>query len=120
MSNLTSLIKIELKQSFSANSRSKKASSFVSMIFLGIILVFASAIIGFSYCEVARLGEMEYKYINTLPFVYSIFLIFNQSLINIKRVFIGKDFDLLESMPIKKRDIIVAKIINIYFSRIIF
>ena len=114
MSNLTSLIKIELKQSFSANSRSKKASSFVSMIFLGIILVFASAIIGFSYCEVARLGEMEYKYINTLPFVYSIFLIFNQSLINIKRVFIGKDFDLLESMPIKKRDIIVAKIINIY------
>ncbi len=124
MSNLFTLIKIEFSKSFSRNSikeNKAKSYSFLSILLLVVILgIVLSTTYAFIYGNVYKEAGLEVSPVLILfamaASMLSLFSGINQS----KGIFIGKDYDLLSSLPIRKRDIIASKVINLYLVELLY
>ena len=124
MTNIWSLVKIEFSKSFSRNSfkeNKAKSTSFFAIIGLVIILgIGLSSLYSFVYGKVfieARLTpfplSLAFASIASIMTLYS-------GITQSKGIFIGNDYDLLSSLPIRKRDIIASKVINLYLVELLY
>ena len=98
-----------------------KTMSFLSFILLmGLIFLAISSF--YSYLILSSYNasgvELYHGFIlfGGLTSIMSLF----PAIMRIKAIFIGKDYDMLSSMPIKKRDIITSKLVSMYLTELIY
>ena len=123
-SNLLMLISIEIKKFFSGfNSKGKKARQ-TPILYVGLLILFLSLI-----------ASAGYSFLVIFPFknqgidpsaAVSVFagiaalLIFMTTMSQARSIYIGDDYDLLTTLPIRKRDIVIAKISTMYGMELLF
>lgn len=118
MSNLLSLIKVDLLETLDVRkfkeNKSKSISFFAFLILMIILGLFIFSIYSLMFSTLFLQGGVDLLY--ALLFMGSIgsLITFTTTIFKVKSIFIGKDYDILRSMPIKKFDIIASKIINLY------
>lgn len=117
-SNLLSLVKIEIAKFLSSfNSRGKKVSRTpILYVFLLILLFAAGLSCLYSWLVISPYVKSE---VDTAPAInffagISSMLIFMSAMSQARGIYIGEDYDLLITMPIKKRDIVASKILTLY------
>lgn len=120
MSNLISLIYVELKQNFRTNSKRKNFSFKVTLISLMVLMLALGSFYSYFMASAVRQINEDYRNIVIIMQAFATFMIFVQLIIATKKIFIGKDYDMLESMPIKKSTIVLAKFINLYLVGLFF
>ena len=118
MNNLLELIKVDLRETLDVRKfkeNQTKSISFLAFIFLmGLLFLFVSVI--YNLMISAMMYEFDINLINStviMGVVATMMTLFT-SIFKVKSIFVGKDYDLLRSMPIKKTDIVLSKIINLY------
>lgn len=118
MNKMLSLIKLEFEDSFNRNT--KNYGIIVLIIIAGFIAILFSALINFAFYAI--FNETEYLYI--YPVILSIAVIgltFFSSIYRTKStLFSPKDLNNLTPLPIKKRQIIIAKLLLTYVEQLIF
>lgn len=123
MSNLGQLLRVSLRESLDLRKNKKKSDKQKSMAFtayivlIGIVFTIISFFYNYVYMVQFKLSpEYESKiYLFTLVvFGFSMLLTFTTSMSRMQSVFVGKDYELLASLPIRKRDIILSKIFTLY------
>ena len=129
MTNLIELIKINLlgltginKSRFSKNHKEKKNAK------LNAILLGSTAILFCYYIYMFADSMMEvFILLNKPEYLLVIFMLICSSYILIANIFKGpqtifkfKDYDLLLSLPIKKRTVILSKLISLYLYNLLF
>lgn len=126
MNKLFNIVKVDLIHNYSINKLSKKhnqkrnLSSFIATIILGIFLLISVFIMMFSLGEIAKeVDQLDFL----LAFGYTVasFLCFTVTISKANGLlFESKDFELLVSMPINTRTIVLSKLISLlilnYFS----
>lgn len=121
MNKFISLMKVNIKGIIRGRENKKK-----KLLSHGIILILASALIFYYSYKFANLSMKGFKVINSefilLPEFFaisSVLLIFT----NYKKIndlfFKNTDYDLLESMPIKRHYIIISKMVELYISALL-
>ena len=125
MSNLLSLIKIEFTKSFSGlfvkkNKTNKPRPVLFIFILLAVLFIGISFLYNFLFLYLLKEGGGKLE-IGVLLFAsFASMLIFVSSIHQTRSIFIGDDYDLLATLPIKKRDIIASKILNLYIVELLF
>lgn len=123
MNNILTLVKIKLKGDYNVNKQINSKSKNPKRSKIGLAILFGYLIIyAFIYIFVmAKTIVLGLKAINTPYIMPAMFMVLSSCFIiltDIFRVngnlFKTKDFDLLNSLPIKKSDIILSKLITIY------
>ena len=114
MNNLANLLLIEFKQNFKNQSKKKNINSNITLLSTFLLLLGIGIFISIFYTRIFLMagGTPDITIYMVEGFVS--YFIFNQLIIATKKVFIGKDYDMLESMPIKKSNIVIAKFLNLY------
>ncbi len=132
MNNILSLLKIEFSKSFSKNSMKQNKAKSISflgivglVVILGIVLSsLYSYIYGQIFIEAAKQQEIELsRAIVPLVILFSSvasMLTFFSGLTQSRGILIGHDYDMLVSLPIRKRDIIASKVINLYLVELLY
>lgn len=124
MSNLFELIKVDLRETLDARKFKEnkgKSISFLAFISLiGILLLFVSVIYNVMFTEMFHLMGESVAYSTIMMGFIASMLAVSTSIFKIKSIFVGKDYDMLISMPIKKSTIIAAKIINLYLVELLY
>lgn len=124
MNNLFALIKVDLRETLDVRkfkeNKSKSISFFAFlaiMLCLGLILsVIYNLMFSFLFYE----GNVNMVYSTLIMGGFASVLTFSTSVFKCKSIFVGKDYEILRSMPIKKTTIIAAKIINLYIIELIY
>lgn len=124
MSNLLSLIKVNLRETFDKRKfkqNKKQLSFFIYMGLLGLLFIglstMYSVIYGMSY---NASGNLDLLYTLTISFfIVSTMVVFSSTIAKMQSIFKGNDYDLLSSMPIKKSDIVLSKVLYLYFSEVL-
>ncbi len=119
MSNLTTLLKVNLRESldkrkFKANK--KQQAFLVYIIIMAILFIGLSTFYSIIYASSFKLEGMVDK-IYTLSltfFAAATFMTFTSSLSKMQTIFVSSDYDILSALPIKKRDIVLSKVFNLY------
>ncbi|MBQ9457550.1 MAG: hypothetical protein IJU64_03465 [Bacilli bacterium] len=123
MNNLKSLIKIEFGKflsSFSSGRKKRNTPIFYIAIFVGLFGMAMSA--GYSFLILHSYVEAKIDPAGAVAFfagVASLF-VFMSAMNQARGIYIGDDYDLLTSLPIKRRDIVASKIITIYLTELLF
>ena len=116
--NLLFLIKIEITKFLSSLRGGKKKTANRPIIYLLIFLVLLFLGVSFGYSYIVLAPFVKYG-INT-EIAMSIFagiaslLIFMSCLSQSRGIYIGEDYDMLSSLPIKKSHIVTSKIFTMY------
>ena len=123
-SHLSSLLKIELQKFLAGFKGNKKKVSKTPLFYVFLLIFFFG-----------MLMSAGYTFILTIPFTslnvdpspaISMFagitslLIFMTTMSQARSIYIGEDYDLLSTLPIRKRDIVASKIISIYVVEFLF
>ncbi|MCR5231415.1 MAG: hypothetical protein K6B64_02095, partial [Acholeplasmatales bacterium] len=124
MSNILSLIKVNLRETFDRRKfkqNKKQLSFFIYMGLLGLLFIVLSTmysvIYGMSYIAS---GNLDLLYTLTISFfIVSTMVVFSSTIAKMLSIFKGNDYDLLSSMPIQKRDIVLSKVLFLYFSEVL-
>ena len=116
--NLLTLVKIEILKFFSSfNTKGKKARKSPFLYVAMVILLFCIGMsFGYSFLIISpytKSGVDPSPAITLFAGVASTF-VFMTSLSQARSIYIGDDYDLLCSLPIKKRDIVASKILTLY------
>ena len=132
MNNILTLLKIEFSKSFSKNSMKQnkaKSISFISIVGLVVVLGILlsslySYIYGQTFVEAANQQGVEVS-VAIVPLVIlfasvTSMLTFFSGITQSRGILIGNDYDMLVSLPIKKRDIIASKVINLYLVELLY
>lgn len=124
MSSLLSLIKIEFFKSlssiFTSKNKTKNTSIIVVGVLLGLLFIAISCI--YNFLLVYLFNEEHMPVLNSvivfagLAGMLTFFSAINQS----KSVYIGDDYDLLITLPLKKSHIIISKIFTLYLIELLF
>lgn len=124
MNNLLELIKVDLRETLDVRKfkeNQTKSISFLAFIFLmGLLFLFVSVI--YNLMISAMMYEFDINLINStviMGVVATMMTLFT-SIFKVKSIFVGKNYDLLRSMPIKKTDIVLSKIINLYLVELLY
>lgn len=124
MSNLLELIKVDLRETLDARKFKEnkgKSISFLAFISLiGMLFLGVSIIYNLMFTDMFYLMGESVAYSTIMMGFISSMLALSTSIFKIKSIFVGKDYDMLISMPIKKSTIIAAKIINLYLVEILY
>jgi len=124
MSNLTTLLKVSLRESLDKRKfkQNKKQQTFfvyallMALLFIGISVLY-SVIYAMNFVAA---NQVEYIYTLTLVFfAITTFTTFTSSISKMQTIFMGSDYELLSSLPIKKSDIVLSKIFNLYVVELI-
>ena len=124
MNNLLALIKIEfLKTLSSFNTNGKKARKMPILYFgmLVLILTIAMSCL-YSFLIISpfiRANIDPTPAVSVFAGITSLF-IFMSTMSQARGIYIGEDYEMLSSLPIKKRDIVASKVITLYFIELIF
>ena len=119
MTNLLTLLKVNLRESLDKRKfkeNKKQQAFFVYIIILGCLFLALSTIYSFIYGMSFKAADMLDK-IYTLTLLFfgaTTFVTFTSSISKMQTIFLGSDYDILSSLPIKKRDIVLSKIFNLY------
>ncbi len=124
MKNFLSLLKCQFIENFSFNrkekNQAKKQLSFIAILLLALVGgCFLSVIVNYTYYD---LLEMDNKLDYYFPYVFvlAFILILLTSINKIKSsIFNSRDYDLLQSMPIKSSTIVGSKIFFNYLYELI-
>ena len=113
--NLLSLIDISFRENlyFSSNSNKKNRTFFASLALYSVIYIILSLYLAFAFSATLSTTGASYKNMLAVLVVMATLMIFNQSIIAVKKVFISKDYDILISLPLKKTEIIVSKVASL-------
>lgn len=116
-SNFFTLMKVDLRETldFRKFKNDKvKATSFVTLLVFFGLLFFAISCL-YNLMIVASLKETgKYEVGIVLVGALASVVCLSTSIFRVKSIFTGKDYEMLKTMPIKKRDIIAAKLVNLY------
>ena len=124
MTNLWNLIKIEFSKSFSSTkvkeNRAKSYSFFAIVILVIILGIGLSSLYTFIYGNVfleagASLDPLVLIFA-TVASMLTLFSGINQA----RGIFIGKDYDMLSALPLKKAEIIASKVINLLLVELLY
>ena len=124
MNSLFELIKVDLIETL--DFRKFKENKTKSISFLSFILLMGAVFVAFStyvsYSMVTLYDTVGVNLVYSMMLVGSLasFLCFYTSVFKVKSIFVGKDYDILRSMPIKKSYIITSKIINLYIVELLY
>lgn len=124
MSNLFELIKVDLRETLDVRKfKENKGKSIPFLAFIlvvGILLSFVSTIYNFMFTDMFyMMGESVVYSTLMIGFIASM-LALSTSIFKVKSIFVGKDYEMLISMPIKKSTIIASKIINLYLIELLY
>ena len=124
MSNLFSLLKIEFSKFFTKNSfkeNKAKTTSFLVILALVVILgIGISSLYSYIYGKTFIDAGIE-PYQTTIMFAsVSTMIGLFSGVTQSRAIFIGNDYDFLSSLPIKKRDIVASKVLNLYAIELLF
>jgi ABC-2 type transport system permease protein len=113
--NLLSLIDISFRENlyFSSNSNKKNRTFFASLALYSVIYIILSLYLAVAFSATLSTTGASYKNMLAVLVVMATLMIFNQSIIAVKKVFISKDYDILISLPLKKTEIIVSKVASL-------
>ena len=124
MSNLTAVIKANLRETLDTRSLKKnkgKAISFLAFISLVLIIaIIVSVIYNLIFVYSFKESNVNILYAVFLFAGISSILILLTSIVRTKAIFISKDYDMLRSMPIKKCDIILSKVFSLYLIELLY
>ncbi len=119
MNNLWTLIKVDLRESLDVRKfKENKGKSISFLAFLGLMLAFGlilSVIYNLIFGSIFSLAGENLVYSTLFMGGFASILTFSTSMFKVKSIYVGKDYEILRSMPIKKSTIIAAKIINLYW-----
>ena len=124
MTNLLTLLKVNLRETLDKRKfkDNKKQQAFiVYIILLGLLFIGVSTLYSFIYgMSFIAAGMQDKIYTLTLLFFgATTFVTFTSSISKMQTIFLGSDYDILTSLPIKKRDIVLSKIFNLYIVELI-
>ena len=123
MSNLLSLIKIEFAKSFSglfSRKNNKPRPILFIIILVGLLSFGLSFLYNFIFIMMIHDGGLPIENGILLFASFASMMIFISSINQARSIYIGDDYELLASLPIKKRDIISSKIFNLYIVEFLF
>lgn len=124
MNSLFELIKVDLRETL--DLRKFKENKTRSISFISFILLMGSLFIALSsYVSYTMVSLYDYANINLVyPFIMASsiasILCFSTSIFKVKSIFVGKDYDLLRSMPIRKGYIIASKLVSLYLIELLY
>lgn len=124
MNNLFTLIKVDLRETLDVRKfKENKSKSISFFAFLGIMLclgLILSIIYNLMFSFLFYEGNANLVYSTLFMGGFTSILTFSTSVFKCKSIFVGKDYEILRSMPIKKTTIIAAKIINLYLIELLY
>lgn len=124
MRNFWELLKVDLRETldFRRFKENKgKSISFMSvMLLFGLLIMVVSGFITISFAEICKMNNLSYEPVLIMISGLASMITFTTSVFKVKSIFVGKDLEMLKSMPIKKSSIIGAKITNLYIVELIF
>ena len=128
MNNLLSLLKVQFLSLFGINKRAhKKNGKAVGVAgFLGVALLFVVLIVAIAYVYAKMFAETYLVLGKQKEFLTSIFALINIICLifsfytSSSNLYGGKDFDLLNAMPIKTHIIVLSKLVFMYVADLIF
>lgn len=124
MNNLWALMKVDLRETLDFRKiKENKGKSLSFLTFLLIMLiggVVLSVFYNISMTIVFEAGKADLIYSTLFMAGITSALIFSTSVFKVKSIFMGKDYEMLRSMPIKKSTIISAKLINLYLVELLY
>ena len=124
MSNLLTLVKVNLRETLDKRKfrENKKQQRFiVYIILMGILFIGISTLYSFVYANMYKAAGAVDKLFN-LSLVFfgaASMMVFSSTVSKMQSIFIGNDYDILCSLPVSKRDIVLSKIINLYITELI-
>ena len=117
-SNLLSLIKIEFQKFFSSFQGKRRKvhqqSSFYLILLVSLLVILAA--VGYSYMIINPFMKIGVDTTMAVTFFAGLvsMLGFMSTLNQVRGIYIGDDYDMLSSMPIRKRDIVASKVFTLY------
>lgn len=124
MNNLWTLIKIEFSKSFSRNKiKENKAKSMSFLAIISLVIIFGivlSSVYAYLYGKYYIDAGATLEPLVILFAVVASMLSLMSGINQAKGIFIGKDYDQLASLPIKKTTIIASKVINLYLVELLY
>ena len=128
MNNLLSLLKVQFLSLFGINKRAHKKNGKAVGIagFLGVALLFVVLIVAIAYVYAKMFAETYLVLGKQKEFLTSIFALINIICLifsfytSSSNLYGGKDFDLLNAMPIKTHIIVLSKLVFMYVADLIF
>jgi len=128
MNKLISLLKIEvlnlygLNRLFQFKDKQKRKNSLIFMacaLGLGLLLVYTSGT--YSFGMILGLQAMELEHIfPSLLLIVAVFFLFTTTILKVQGVLFGyKDYDMLMSLPISTKLIVISKVGVLYFMNLV-
>ena len=125
MSSLLSLIKIEFTKSFSGLFTRKKQSNkprpiLIMFILFGLLFLGLSFLYNFLFLFMLKEADSPLENGVLLFASFASLMTFVSSVNQSRSIYIGEDYDLLASLPLKRSHIIASKIFNLYLVELLF
>lgn len=124
MNNLLTLIKVNLREALDVRKFKENKNKTISFFaFLGLMLcleLFLSIVYNLMFAVLFNEAGTNLVYSTMFMGGFASLMTFTTSVFKVKSIFVGKDYELLRSMPIKKTTIIAAKIINLYLIELLY
>ena len=118
--NLLSLMKVDLLETLDVRkfkeNKAKSTSFIVFISLIGILFLFISVIYNLTFTGMFYELGLSMHYSTIFFAAITALLCFTTSVFKCKSIFLGKDYEMLSSMPIKHSTIIAAKILNLYIT----
>ena len=119
MNKLFLLLKINLRESLDKRKykENKKQQAFIIYAsLLGILMVAISGFYSFIYGRIfiAANATDNIYYLTLTFFVATSFTTFTSTISKMQTVFLGSDLEMLQALPLRKKDIVLSKIFNLY------
>ena len=117
--NLLTLLKVNIRETLDKRKfkeNKKQQTFFVYIILMALLFLGLSTMYSVLYALPFKEAGMVDK-IYSLSLVFfgaTTFVTFTSSISKMQTIFLGSDYDILTSLPIKKRDIVLSKIFNLY------
>ena len=113
MSNLLTLVKVNLretldKRKFRQNKKQQKFFAYI--ILMAILFIFISTLYSFIYANMYKAADALDRLFN-LSLVFfgaASMMVFTSTVSKMQSIFIGNDYDILCSLPITKKDIVLS------------
>lgn len=122
--NLLSLMKVDLLETLDVRKFKEnkvKSTSFIVFISLmGLLFLFISIIYNLTFCGMYYDLGIPMYFSSIFFAAITALLCFTTSVFKCKSIFLGKDYEMLSSMPIKHSTIIAAKILNLYIIELLY
>ena len=124
MNSLFELIKVDLRETLDLRKfkeNKTRSISFISFIILmGSLFVLLSTYISYNMVSLYDYANISLVYPFIMASAIASILCFSTSIFKVKSIFVGKDYDLLRSMPIRKGYIIASKLVSLYLIELLY